>query len=142
MTARRADDAGESLLEILIAIAIMGIAFTGLFGGMLTAASMSGLHRQQADSQLELLRAVETIKAAPYIGDCASYTPGTNLYDVPPSPYAPGWTVQETVEYWDGVDFAACNPNLPSYYATQRITVVVASPDRRVSRTEIILKRG
>ena len=125
------------MLEVVIAIAIMGVAFAALLGGMLTSASMSGLHRLTAGGQTELLNAVETVKAAPYAGGCAPVNP---LYPVTPSA---GWTVTETIEFWNGTEFGpTCYETLLSYFATQRITLTVATTDGRVSRTETILKRG
>jgi Tfp pilus assembly protein PilV len=124
-------DGGETLIEVVISIAIMGIAFVALMGGMLTAVSMSGLHRQQADVQLQLVSALEQVKAALYV-PCAGNTT-----------YSPPSGVTETVEYWNGVDFGTtCFEDLVSYYRTQRITLTIATADGRVSRTETIVKRG
>jgi type II secretory pathway pseudopilin PulG len=134
---RRSSDAGETLLEVVISIAIMGIAFVALLGGMLTAASMSGVHKLNADGHLQLLSAIEQVKAAPYAGSCLGTNP---LYPITPGT---GWTIAETVEYWNGTAFGpTCYETLVAYYTTQRITFVVTSSDGRVSRTETILKRG
>jgi type II secretory pathway pseudopilin PulG len=134
---RSSADAGETLLEVVISIAIMGIAFVALLGGMLTAASMSGRHRLQSDGHLQLLSAIEQVKAAPYAGNCVGADP---LYPITPGA---GWTITETVEFWDGTSFGpTCYETLVVYYTMQRITFVVASTDGRVNRTETILKRG
>jgi type II secretory pathway pseudopilin PulG len=137
LNSRGPSDAGETLIEILIAIAVMGIAFAALLGGMLTAATMSGVHRLQADGHLQLVHAIETVKAAPYVPCTKSYL----VSDVPTD-----WAVTDTVEYWDGTNFGATCLEPPDgpvpYYRTQRITFVVASSDGRVSRTETVLKRG
>jgi Tfp pilus assembly protein PilV len=131
-------DEGETLLEVVISIAIMGIAFVGLLGAMLTAASMSGLHRRQADAQVLLVSAVEQLKSASYVS-CADSTS-----------YSPPAGVTETVEYWNGIDFGpTCfevDASVPPeqqvpFYATQRITVVVSGGEPQASLTETILKR-
>ena len=125
-------DAGETLLEVVIAIAIMGIAFVALLGGMLTASSMSGLHRRQADAQVQLVSALEQVKAALYV-PCA----GNSSYPRPTG------VTSETVEYWNGIDFGpTCYETLVPYYLTQRVTIVVAGGDPQASRTETIIKRG
>lgn len=140
MRLRPSSDAGETLLEVVISIAIMGIAFVALLGGMLTAASMSGRHRLQSDGHLQLLSAIEQVKAAPYAGNCVIFDPLVGLYPTTPSA---DWKITETVEYWDGTAFGpTCYETLVAYYTTQRITFVVASTDGRVTRTETILKRG
>lgn len=125
---RPARDAGETLIEVVISIAIMGIAFVALMGGMLTAVSLSALHRQQADTQLQLVSAMEQVKAGPYHGGC------------PAPPYTvSGVTI--SVEYWNGVGFGStCFDSLVGYYRTQRITLTITTDG--VSRTETILKRG
>jgi prepilin-type N-terminal cleavage/methylation domain-containing protein len=87
---RPSRDAGETLIEVVIAIAIMGIAFVALMGGMLTAISLSALHRKQADTQLQLVSAVEQVKSAPYAGSCAA----------PPQYSVAGVSI--SVEYWKG----------------------------------------
>jgi Tfp pilus assembly protein PilV len=125
---RPARDAGETLIEVVISIAIMGIAFVALMGGMLTAVSLSALHRQQADTQLQLVSAVEQVKAGPYHVGC------------PASPYTvPGVTI--SVEYWNGVQFGStCFEDLVGYYRMQRITFTITIDG--VGHTETILKRG
>ena len=126
-------DAGETLVEVVISIAIMGIAFVALLGGMLTAVSLSGLHRQQADAELQLLTAIEQVKAATYVGGCSTSFP---LYPTAPE-------ITETVEYWNGTFFGpTCYEVLVPYFSTQRITFVFSTPDGRISRAQTILKRG
>jgi Tfp pilus assembly protein PilV len=130
---RRPRDAGETLIEVVISIAIMGIAFVALMGGMLTAVSLSGLHRQQADVQLQLLSAVEQVKAAPYI-PCAGNTS-----------YTPPAGVTEVVEHWNGVTFGpTCYETIVpvTYYKAQRIKLTITTADGRVTRTLTIVKRG
>ena len=129
---RPARDAGETLIEIVISIAIMGIAFVALMGGMLTAVSLSALHRQQADTQLQLVSAIEQVKTAPYV-DCAVSTTYPR----------PAGVTNEIVEYWNGINFGmTCYDASVTYYSSQRITVFVTSDDGRVTRSETILKRG
>jgi hypothetical protein len=134
----RSDDAGETLLELVIAIAILGVAFVALLGGVLTAANLSGLHRIQADADTQLVSAVEQVKASSYVGTCAA---GAPLY---PVTLASGWTMPtQTVTYWNGTGFGtSCYDNLSFGYRTQQIAVTVRSADARVSRSVTILKRG
>ncbi len=128
---RPSRDAGETLIEVVISIAIMGIAFVALLGGMLTAVSLSGLHREQADTQLQLVSAVEQVKAALYAGNCAA----APQYSVP--------GVGIAVEYWNGVTFGpTCFETLVPYYRMQRITLTITTTDGRVTSSQTILKRG
>ena len=44
------DDRGESLIEILVAVLIMGTAVVAIVGGLLASVKMSDVHRKQATS--------------------------------------------------------------------------------------------
>lgn len=56
-------EAGFSLIEVLVAVTILGIAFTALLGAMATSIHTSDLHRQQAEVQAVLGSAVERVKS-------------------------------------------------------------------------------
>lgn len=72
MTTRRATgEAGLTLVELLVTIVIMGIAFAVLVGGLGTAVLGSDLHRKQAKVENLLRTFAETVKGSPY-QDCAT----------------------------------------------------------------------
>lgn len=52
MSRRVASDAGETLIEILIAVAIMGIVMVGLVAGLTTATVASDSHRRLSDVEI------------------------------------------------------------------------------------------
>src|SRR5664279_767957 len=61
------DDEGETLIELIIAVAIMGIAVVAIVGGIATAIFMSDIHRKQATAGAYVrnyAEAVETYVAA------------------------------------------------------------------------------
>ncbi len=62
---------GTTLVEILVAVAILGIAFVAVLGGMLTSVTASDVHRKQADGLALVTRNAETVKALPY-ASCAT----------------------------------------------------------------------
>jgi hypothetical protein len=43
-----ANDRGETLLEVLIAVVIIGVAIVAIIGGLVTSVLMSDVHRKQA----------------------------------------------------------------------------------------------
>jgi type II secretory pathway pseudopilin PulG len=45
---RLGDERGESLLEVLIAVAIMGVAVVAIMAGLTTSVLMSDIHRKQS----------------------------------------------------------------------------------------------
>ena len=48
MRARRGDERGESLLELLVAVVIMGVTVAAVVGALAVAARTSDIHRKQA----------------------------------------------------------------------------------------------
>lgn len=71
ITRRATGEAGLTLVELLVTIVIMGIAFAVLVGGLGTAVLGSDLHRKQAKVENLLRTFAETVKSAPY-QDCAT----------------------------------------------------------------------
>src|SRR5687767_7063174 len=89
---------GTSLVEVLLAVAILGIAFAALLGGMSTSAIASGIHRKQATAETVLRSAAEAVKAHPYqdCGNPATYEAAADTAAV--TGFVP--TVTE-VRYWN-----------------------------------------
>jgi len=58
------DDRGETLVELMVALAIMGTAVIALVGGIGTFVQTSEIHRKQAKSQAYLREFAETLQAS------------------------------------------------------------------------------
>lgn len=117
-------DAGGTLVETLVAVTILGIAFTAIVGGMYTSAVASDANRKQATATANLTSYAEAVKGDAYVA-CASSYPGSG-YTVPTG-YAKG-TV--SVAYWDAatstfVATCATDPGL------QRVSLSIQSTDGR-----------
>jgi Tfp pilus assembly protein PilV len=69
-------DLGETLIETLLAIMIVGIAVTAVLGGVAAASTLSGSHRDLTQGDLSLKQAAESLKAQPYSA-CGAYSPAT-----------------------------------------------------------------
>jgi Tfp pilus assembly protein PilV len=113
--ARTRGDAGESLLEIIITIMIMGLAIPAVVGAVLAAVGSSSQDRRQVQAQQLLTSWSETIAKA---NSDSSYTAGNCQ---PPSFYQTGSFAPATappagfnvavvsVRYWTAGTFgAAC----------------------------------
>jgi len=89
--ARRGGDAGESLLELLIAIMIIGIGVTAILAAVLMTVDASSLDRRQIDAQA-LLRSWGEYAVAQTTD--ATYTPcaTTATYDPAGAPSAWSYT--------------------------------------------------
>jgi prepilin-type N-terminal cleavage/methylation domain-containing protein len=114
-------EAGFTLIEVVVAVLILGVGVVAILGGLATAVFGSGLHRNQADLDAALVTAEEKIKAAPYQSCSGSnptgvpYTASTGYTEVAigtgnyatyanpspaPSPGQGYFTI--SVQYWNG----------------------------------------
>lgn len=94
----RRDEGGLTLTELVITVAIMGIAFTGLLSAMMTIVQTSARDRDGAAAEAELRRFAELVRSAEYL-DC----PGMNPDDYIPA--AAGEVLVRdivSVQVWDG----------------------------------------
>jgi prepilin-type N-terminal cleavage/methylation domain-containing protein len=104
----RRDESGISLIELLIAIAILGIAIVVIVAGMGTSIIGSDRHRKEVDATSVLLSAAEQVKssATPHItcANTTSYLAPARSVNLPP-----GWTTNAitipAIAYWDGASF-------------------------------------
>src|SRR5205807_937704 len=74
---------GDTLVEVLVAIVIVGVAFVAILGGMATSIVGSDIHRKQSTEETALASLAEAMKddqAVPY-ANCAT----TASYPVPAS---------------------------------------------------------
>src|SRR5205807_4629273 len=61
---------GFTLIEVLLTLAIMGLAMVAILGAMGTTIIGSTVHRRQADAGAVLLSAVERLKETSYDTSC------------------------------------------------------------------------
>lgn len=95
----RANDDGETLAELLVAVVILAVAVVAIVGGLATGIAMSATHRKQAQAGVYLrafASAIEGSIAAPSTGyvECASTYGGYSTGD-------PKFIAEVTdVDYW------------------------------------------
>lgn len=71
----RRSEAGATLVEILVAVVVIGVGFVAVLGGMGTSFALSAFHREQARTESEIRRYAEAVKASSYAASCpATYT--------------------------------------------------------------------
>jgi type II secretory pathway pseudopilin PulG len=109
-------DAGESLLEIIITIMIMGLAIPAIVGAVMAAVGSSSQDRHQVQAQQLLTSWSETIAKANTDGSYGPYgaCPPGSFYAT--GPFAPaalpsGFVVSVTsIDYWDAATstFGGC----------------------------------
>lgn len=136
---RGSNDEGETLIELIIAVAIMGIAVVAIVGGIATTIVMADVHRKQAS-------------AGAYVRDYAEAVAGHYNASALPSSYAQsaaigfvldpattGFTATVTsVKCWDGKVFG---DTCTTAHDLQQITLSVASNDLRASESVVVVVR-
>jgi prepilin-type N-terminal cleavage/methylation domain-containing protein len=138
-------DAGFSLVEIVITIAIVGVTFSAILGGLFASITVSALQRTEATADTAARSAAEVVKDSehnPY-SNCA----GPGHYSLTGLSVPNGFSVTITdVAYWDGHPPAGgavgFQPNCPGSDAgIQRITIAAASSDGQATETVQVIKR-
>ncbi|MDQ6946605.1 MAG: type II secretion system GspH family protein [Actinomycetota bacterium] len=116
--------AGSTLVELILTIAIMGIAFTTLLGGTFTAVAASDRQRKAVAAETVLASFAEAIKLAPY-----EVCPATN--------YEASYTPPAHFSH----KMVGCTPLTPPVPDAQLLTLQVASDDGRATEKVQIVKR-
>lgn len=135
-----APDRGESLLELVIAVVIMGVAVVAIVGGLATSIMVSDIHRKQATAGAYARDYAETIEAWVAAGH----------YDGGPAPdYAPaivgftpptGFTASvRSVTCWNtgGSNWHSCGTDV----GLEQVTVQVLSGDGRAAEQVVLVLR-
>jgi Tfp pilus assembly protein PilV len=128
---------GESLIELLVAITIMGITVVAVIGGLATSISLSDRNRQQAVAAAELrsfAAYMDGLATAAYDDTCP--TAYSEAY-----PNATGYQADiEAIAYWTGSAFTSTCPSPDG--GIQRLSLRVQTTDGRVvERMDIIIRR-
>lgn len=160
----RRNEGGFTLVEVVVAVSILGLGVVALLGGLAMSVFGSGLHRNQADLDAALVNAVEAIKAQPYqaclgsnptgipytnspgyaevaIGS-GNYSPFGNPSPVP-SPGTGYFVV--SIQYWNGSGWmtitasSGCLPAVPPN-DQELITITGFSPDHLANQTVSLVK--
>ena len=152
MTQTRApsDETGATLIEVLVAIVILGTAFAAILGGMATSILTSDIHRKEASANTVLVSAAESITDEgrnPYVScaGTASYRPYLGV-SVPPS----FTVVVAAVQHWNGAGVG--NPDASSPFGApdpcpavdtglQQVTLRAIASDGRATEEISVLKR-
>ena len=128
----RRSQTGATLVEVLIALALVGILVLALASGMLTLIKTSSETTKQQQIELALGSFTESLKSGPYT-KCAALVAGS------PYPNTAAWIPPQSsmsaslvkIEYWDksSTSFVAACP-ASGDQGTQRLTVQVDFQDQ------------
>ena len=138
---------GYTLIEVMIAVAILGIVFVGLLGALMTIIIGSDVHRQQADANTVLVSAAEKLKdESVAYQSCAEATNAVYLTAARSATMPEGWSATaavsiEDVQYWDGTEFQDTCLDGTEILRLQLIELKVVSPDGEADERLAIVKR-
>jgi type II secretory pathway pseudopilin PulG len=132
---------GETLIELLVSMTILGITVVALVGGIGTSIVVSDLHRKQAVAGVVVRSYAEAIEssvdaATSSYASCAS----TATYATPANFTAPsGYTASVTgVAYWTGTGYGVCSAGV----GVQKLTLSIRSNDSRATETlDLIIRK-
>lgn len=115
-------EAGETLVEVLMTVAIIGIAMVSILAGIGASIRFSATHRTAASSGVALLAAAEAVKGASGgSATCATLSTSTYASAVAAAPRPSGWSSADV-----SIASAACVA--VNGVALPRITIVATAP--------------
>jgi type II secretory pathway pseudopilin PulG len=140
-----ASDGGETLIELVVAVSIMGVALVAVMAGLGTSVVVSDIHRKQATAGAVLRNYAEAINATVadggYVDDCAlspAHAYASPAGFTPPSGYSAS-VVPGSMRYWNGSDWQPTCPAADT--GLQQLTIQVASADDRATETLVLTLR-
>jgi Tfp pilus assembly protein PilE len=134
------DDKGETLIELMIAVAIMGIVVVAIVGGIATSIMMSDIHRKQATAGAYVRNYAEAVVAYVAAGSfdasaSPDYSPSKVVFAAPAGFVASLTSVRCWVDASN--QFSSCTTGS----SVQQVTLNVASSDSRASETLLVIVR-
>lgn len=130
----RTDERGETLLEMVIAVAIMGIVLVAFAGGLIAVTLISDIHRKQASAGAYVRDYAEAIEAWVAGGNYPACS-NTAAYDVVAVPSFPA------SGYTKRVSAASCPNAYGAGSLLQQLTLEVAATDGRATERLVIVIR-
>jgi type II secretory pathway pseudopilin PulG len=125
-----ADERGESLLEVLIAVTIMGIALVAIMAGLTTSILMSDMHRKQSTAGAYVHDFAEAVQKSVADGHYLGCADAAN-YAVVTVPAFPSTAFSKSV----------VSSSCPYGSDVQQLTLQVRSNDDRASERLVIFVR-
>jgi Tfp pilus assembly protein PilE len=133
------NEQGESLLELVIAVAILGIAVVAIAAGISVSIIVADTHRKQATAGFvakSYAEAIEQYVASGGYAVCAapsSYQPATVSF-----PVRAGFTPTSSAAMsWTGAGWSTCTADT----GVQKVTVTVTSDGRATESIDVVLRK-
>lgn len=124
-------DRGETLLELIVAIAILGIAVVAIASGLALSIKVSDIHRKQALASEYLHNYAEQLSNS--YAPCSGATPPSYSLAANTGFQAP----VVSVKFWNGTAFATACPDT----GLQQLSIQLTSTDNRASESLVVVVR-
>jgi len=138
------NDDGETLIELLIAVAIMGITVIAIVGGFATSILMSDVHRKQTTAGAYVRDYAEAVEH--YVAVPGNFNATTSPIALQTAVAADGFAAPTgftagvtSVQCWD--DTASVFGTCATGNTVQRVTLSMASADSRASESLVVVVR-
>jgi prepilin-type N-terminal cleavage/methylation domain-containing protein len=92
-------EAGVTLIELMVTISIIGIAFTALLAALMGVFTFGDQHRKAAVGETLVRRYADNVNNATYVNCATASSYSAALAPAPPTDYAVAITA---IEYWNG----------------------------------------
>ena len=149
-------EAGETLIEVMLSSALMGLVVVGVIGGLATTVLGAQVHREQADANTVLVSAMERIKSSDFDFsnvDCtktasvrqAAYEATARGVAMPSSWPTSSLAVSGSIQFENvvlvaGVPNVSFTTNCLPGLRRQLLTLMLTSPDGRVGPSLSFIK--
>lgn len=137
-------DAGFTIVEAVIAVALMAVMVVPMLGAVFTAVSESARSRAAAQVETTIVNAADRVNRAPKECDYLVYVQAAvrsqgweaSQASLVQEYYVPGEQPDDSGTWVAG----ACEIDTPTDLLVQRITITISSPDADVSRSIQVVK--
>lgn len=129
-------DRGETLIELLVTVVILGITVVAIVGGIGVGIRMSDIHRKQATAGAYVRNYAEAVQSSVAAGGYVACLPPSTAGFTVPTGYTAS-VVGGSVRSWNGTAWTACTVDS----GLQQLTLQVASTDGRASERLTIVVR-
>lgn len=141
----RYDDRGETLVEVLAAVVILGIAGVAVMAGLMLSVKTSDIHRKETTGSAYVRNYAEAIQnyvAGGGYQDCASasYTPAAVSFQIPKDAAGQQYNAKVDSAVSVGTTVAASSCTSPDP-GVEQLRLSVKSPDGRANEQLVIIVR-
>jgi type II secretory pathway pseudopilin PulG len=142
-------DRGESLVELIVAVAILGVAVVAIVAGLGTSVLMSDVHRKQATAGVAVRDYAEAVENAVVAGGYVTCANADGHDYAAPAGFAvlSGYSrsavagpLGQPLAYWNGSGWQTTCP-ASGDTGLQQLTLQVASSDGRASEKLVLVVR-